>query len=96
MGRKNMQIYGPASVHGAQSINAPHGARVQPTQTPAARPMGDEVSISSTAQLLEQMQNLPEIRHDRVAQIKAAIQSGQYETADKLDGALERLLDEIG
>ena len=36
------------------------------------------------------------IRQDRVAEIRAQIASGAYETDVKLNGALERLLDEIG
>ena len=36
------------------------------------------------------------IRTDRVAQIRQAIEAGTYETQDKLDIAIDRLLDEIG
>ncbi len=32
----------------------------------------------------------------RLAQIKAAIEAGDYETEDKLDAALSRLFEEIG
>jgi negative regulator of flagellin synthesis FlgM len=37
-----------------------------------------------------------DIRFDRVAAIKAAIADGSYETPDKLDIALDRLLDRLG
>jgi len=43
-----------------------------------------------------QIQDLPEIRTDRVAQIREAIESGTYETEEKLNVAIDRLLDEIG
>ena len=45
--------------------------------------------------MLDAIRELPDIRQDRVQQLRAAIADGSYETADKLDGALERLLDEI-
>lgn len=37
-----------------------------------------------------------EIRMDRVQAIRAAIADGSYETAEKLDIALDRLLESIG
>ena len=43
-----------------------------------------------------QIQDLPDIQTDRVAQIREAIESGTYETEEKLNVAIDRLLDEIG
>jgi hypothetical protein len=37
----------------------------------------------------------PDVRALRLAQIKAAIEAGEYETQDKLDAALSRLFDEL-
>ena len=91
-----MQIYGPTHVHGPQAISAPHAARVDATrQTVSAGATHDTVDISETGRLLEMAGALPAIRGDRVAQIRAELAQGAYETADKLDLALERLLDEI-
>ncbi len=91
-----MQIHGPTHVHGPQSINAPH--RMQAPQ-PAAQSgyvMGaDQLDISREADLVSRVRDLPDIRADRVAEIRAAIESGTYETPEKLDIALGRLLDEI-
>lgn len=36
-----------------------------------------------------------EIRADRVADIRAQIASGQYDTAEKLDAAVSRMFDEF-
>ena len=38
---------------------------------------------------------IPDIRADRVAELKAQIASGAYETDAKLNVALDRLLDEM-
>lgn len=92
-----MQIYGPSQVHTAQPISAPHASRPsRATEVSGSAPIHDELSLSETARLAAQAQQLPEIRQDRVDAIRAQIAAGTYESADKLDLALERLLDEIG
>ena len=92
-----MVIYGTAHVHAPQGISAPH--RIAPAQAPSSTPSSygvDQLDISPEADLVAQVRNLPDIRADRVAQIKAQIADGTYETPEKLDIALSRLLDEIG
>lgn len=92
-----MHIYGPSQLHGAQSISAPHSARAtQSMARPQAAQIADEVDISEAARLVEQVQQMPEMREDRVEAVRQQIADGTYETSDKLNTALERLLDEIG
>jgi negative regulator of flagellin synthesis FlgM len=93
--RSRMYIYGTSQIHAAQPMNAPH--RMAPTQnTSRGYSAGvDQLDISPEADFVAQARELPEIREERVAALKAQIQSGVYETADKLDMALSRLLDEI-
>jgi len=91
-----MYIYGTTQIHAAQPLNPPH--RLTPTHsTSGATSFAgvDQLDISPEADFVAQARELPEIREDRVAAIRAQIQSGTYETADKLDVALSRLLDEI-
>ncbi|MGA2031936.1 MAG: flagellar biosynthesis anti-sigma factor FlgM [Thermoguttaceae bacterium] len=92
-----MHVYGPAQVHGPQAISAPHSARAaEPAAAAGSSPIHDEVQISDAARLVEQVQQLPDIRQDRVAAIRAQIAQGTYETPQKVSGAVEHLLDEIG
>jgi negative regulator of flagellin synthesis FlgM len=92
-----MQIYGPSYLHGAQPISAPHSARTaQPTAPAGTAPIQDELNLSNTAQLIDQVHQAPDIRQDRVAALRSQIANGTYETPDKLDVAVNRLLDEIG
>ncbi len=56
----------------------------------------DQLDISPEADLASRISGMPEMRMDRVAEIRAQIASGAYETDAKLDAALDRLLDEIG
>ncbi len=92
-----MQIYGPAHLHGPQTISAPHANRLtQPGGARRSAGPSDELQLSPQAQIASQLAQILDIRADRVASIRAAIANGTYETADKLDGALNSLLDEIG
>ncbi len=91
-----MEIYGPGQIHGPQSIKAPQ--RLQPSQVDTSldtTPL-DQVDISAEADLVSRVHELPDIRADRVEDIRAEIDAGVYETDEKLDVAVSRLLDEIG
>ena len=92
-----MHIYGPAHLHGAQPVGPPHSARLsKPGAASESAPIQDELEISDTARLVEQAKQVPEVRQDRIDQIRAEIADGTYETDEKLDIAMGRLLDEIG
>jgi negative regulator of flagellin synthesis FlgM len=91
-----MQIYGTSQLHGAQSINAPHLQRAAEVRPGTAASQSDQVDISPAAEMAGKVSDIPDIRQDRVATIRAAIADGTYETQDKLSTALSRLLDEIG
>ena len=91
-----MHIQGPYQLHGPQPLSAPHRIKSpQVTATPAETRGVDQLDISPEADFISRVRELPDIRADRVAQIREQIQSGIYETPEKLDIALERLLDEI-
>jgi negative regulator of flagellin synthesis FlgM len=55
----------------------------------------DRLDISAAAEAAAQVVEGGEIRQDLVNQIRAQIAAGTYETPEKLDAALERMLDEI-
>ncbi|HVW36394.1 MAG TPA: flagellar biosynthesis anti-sigma factor FlgM [Pirellulales bacterium] len=90
-----MQIYGPAQLHGPQTISAPHARVGGPTQVASPAQGPDEVHISDAARLVDQVNQLPDIRQDRVNAIRAQLAAGTYETADKLSTALDRVLNEL-
>ena len=91
-----MQIHGPAHVHGAQPVNPPHRIASSRPATSAGHLTGaDQLDISREAELASRVRELPAVRAERVAEIRAAIQAGVYETQDKLDIAVGRLLDEL-
>jgi negative regulator of flagellin synthesis FlgM len=89
-----MQVPG---IHGPHGINAPHAPfKNQPTKEPSATPTtGDRLEISSAAEAAVKATETGGIRQDLVNRIRSEIAAGTYETPDKLDGALNRLLDEV-
>ncbi|HVW00216.1 MAG TPA: flagellar biosynthesis anti-sigma factor FlgM [Planctomycetaceae bacterium] len=91
-----MDVRGVSSI-GRSSPIVPSQPAAKPEA--AAKPSGpaapqDEVEISSAGRLLDNLGRMGNIRDERLAQIRAAIENGTYDTPEKLDGALSRLLDE--
>jgi negative regulator of flagellin synthesis FlgM len=64
-----------------------------PADAPPARP-ADRVELSGVSHLLNALKS-NDIRADKVAQIKAEIEAGTYETDDKLTAAADKLLDDL-
>ncbi len=92
-----MYIQGTAYIHGAQPINAPHRSySSQPAAAPSSVYGADELQISSEADMVSRVREMPDIRADKVASIKAQIAAGTYETDAKLEAAMSRLFDELG
>jgi len=91
-----MEVNGPSSIRGIQPVKPmPPATAASPTSEPKPVATGDQVEISAASQMLDKIQQSPEVRAERLAQIKAAIDAGEYETPERLEAALGRLLDEI-
>ena len=92
-----MQISGTTHVHGPHAINPPHIAhRGQPSTSSPTVQSVDRLDISPAAEAAARAAEAAPIRTDLVNHIRAQIAAGTYETTQKLDVALDRLLDEIG
>jgi negative regulator of flagellin synthesis FlgM len=57
--------------------------------------ISDVVEISMAAQLAAKLQEVPAVRADLVAQVKAEIAAGTYETPERLDVTADRLLKDL-
>ena len=92
-----MQIHGPAHVHGPQSVARPHNSQaVRSSDALAPDQMGDTLELSDAGQIAAQIAELPDVRQDRIAEIRQAIAQGGYESQEKISVAVDKLLDEIG
>lgn len=91
-----MEIYGAGGTQGPQPIY-PRLAEfsVDAGQTVQAGLPRDQVEISPLGRMLDGIGQLPEIRHERVEEIRREISAGTYETPEKLELALDRLFDEL-
>jgi len=54
----------------------------------------DRVEVSRVAQYLRRLSDLPAIREDLVARVREEIETGVYDSSERLDGALDELIAE--
>lgn len=92
-----MNVSGAYRLNGPHALQGPHFTR--PT-APAPNAQGargaDQVEFSDAAQAASIAGEQGDFRADLVARIQNEIAAGTYETAAKLDAAVDRLLDEMG
>ena len=91
-----MQIRGTSNIQSTTQVNFSNKVQTVENQSATTQlDTADQVDISSEAQMLASMNDISDIRAERVAEIREQIEAGQYETAEKLETAMDRLLDEI-
>lgn len=96
-----MQIHSLQQTNVAQSVNSTNASKptnASQTVESGIKPQADQLDLSPEALEISQTQqaatsSASEIRTEKVAAIKQAIADGTYETPEKLDAALDRLLD---
>ena len=86
-----MQIRRTTNIQSTHSVNLNTGNKVSPAENSSAAPV-DQLDISAEAQMISQN---GDIRADRVADLRSQIATGQYETPEKIDAAVDRMLDEF-
>lgn len=91
-----MQIRGTSNIQTTSQVNFSSKVQTVENQSVATQlDTTDHIDISSEAQMLAGMNDISDIRASRVAEIRGQIELGQYESAEKLDAALDRMLDEL-
>ena len=99
-----MQIYGPFRVSTTQPNAAAQRAQPQKPTEPATKPNSasvDQLDLSNATSGVNRLDSSSpiagggEIRIDRVAELRRQIADGSYETPEKLDAALDRMLDQL-
>ena len=67
-----------------------------PADAPKQLPATDRLELSGVSHLLKALKSNADVRTDKVAEVKAAIEAGTYDADDeKLDVAVDRLLDDL-
>ena len=87
-----MQIRPTSNVQNTQAVNLqPKTASTNSVNNATALPV-DQLDISPQAQMMGTAATGGEVRTDRVAELRAQIANGNYDTAEKLDTAVGRML----
>lgn len=88
-------INGIGQTRGINPIQAPKPtAKTDQAASTSSANRTDKVELSNVNALLTKLKT-NDVRTDKVADIKMQIESGKYETDDKLDAAIDKLLDDL-
>ena len=87
-------------IGGTNGVNGPRGVYGKMTeadrrQSGSPTPQGDRVDLSDTARLSGAIAKIPDIRTDKVARAREMIASGELDTPEHMDIALERMLEDV-
>jgi len=78
----------PRPVESVNQVSASNG----PT---GAANVSDVVEISLAAKLAAKVHELPPVRTELVQRVKAEIEAGTYETPERIEAALDALMDDL-
>ncbi|MGB2500635.1 MAG: flagellar biosynthesis anti-sigma factor FlgM, partial [Mariniblastus sp.] len=87
-----MQIRSTSNIQTSSAVNLQKQNSTNATQNTNSVPV-DSLEISAEAQMLS-TSGATDIRADRVADLRAQIASGEYETPEKLEAAVATLAEE--
>jgi negative regulator of flagellin synthesis FlgM len=91
-----MEIFGAGGTQGPQPIYPRLAAfDLDGGQAVHAGTPRDHVEISPLGQMLDGIGQMPEIRHEKVDEIRQQIATNAYESTEKLELAVDRLLEEL-
>lgn len=78
----------------ASSVDAPKRADKAVTPPAGRTSAADQAEISTAAQMLSKLAQLPDVRSDLVQSVRQQIQAGTYDTPERLESAIDALLRE--
>ena len=81
-------VQGPGGIQGPKPVN-----RIQPDKSVGNVP-ADSVEISEMARLVSEVANFPKVRQEKIDQIRQLVESGKFDTPERLAGALDQFLKE--
>lgn len=92
----DLNIGHTGGIDGARPITPSHARPTEPTKptAPTEKTRSDQVEISQQARIRQKLAEAPAERTDRIAELKALIESGEYETDERIRGAVDRIVDE--
>ncbi|WP_231754304.1 flagellar biosynthesis anti-sigma factor FlgM [Caulifigura coniformis] len=91
----DMDVTGAGTVGGAGAVRPVHLAKpaaVNAAPAPGVQVPRDEVQISDAARSLSAAQIDPQVRAARLAEIKSAIEAGTYDSPQRLEAAIDKMI----
>ena len=82
-------VGGPGRIHGPNKIS-----RVTPSSTPSGASSADKVVLSQKAGMVSKALAMPQMRMERIAEVRKMIESGRFDTDTRLEGALKKFVAE--
>ncbi|HOF18898.1 MAG TPA: flagellar biosynthesis anti-sigma factor FlgM [Phycisphaerae bacterium] len=89
-----MNIHGINPAEAAKGIEPVSAANAAKPATQAAG-VSDTVEISAAARLAARIEEIPPVRAELVERVKAEIAAGTYETPERIEIAVDRLMEEL-
>ena len=90
-----MQIQGPGPLSGPERISGPRSGGSRAPRPEPVRAGEDRVELSDAARYLEKLKKLPAIRTDKVDRLREAVESGEYDSEEKLRIAIDRMIQDV-
>lgn len=82
-------VGGPGRIHGPSKIS-----RITSPTAPSVASAADQVQLSRKAEMVSKALSMPQVRTERVADVKKLIESGRFDTDTRLEGALKKFVAE--
>ena len=90
-----MDIGSTEGIGGIGRIQGPQKpASISPSSYTQAAGSADKLEISTHGHLVSQARELPAMRLERIQEVRTLIESGRFDTPQRLQGAIDRFLDE--
>ena len=90
-----MDVQGPGGISGPNRIEPQRVYAGRTEKSDLGPKVGDRAEISEAAQLLNKLAEVPEIRMEKIEELKELIATGRYETKEKIERAIDKLMEEI-
>jgi negative regulator of flagellin synthesis FlgM len=90
-----MQIRRTTNVQTTNSVNLQTQNNTKSTSGNIAAPV-DQLDFSAEAQLISRSGSANHVRMDRVNDLRSQIANGNYDTPERMEAAVSRMLDEMG
>ena len=90
-----MEIRGPGNIGGVNPVTRVEFSHTQAAEGTPKVVGKDTVEISQLARMIDTLSRVPDVRQDKVNAVRAQIESGVYETTERLDRAVDALMREL-